>query len=142
MPAQWSRILFEEKAVSNLWAGTQMIVQKIYPVSLSLSHAFSFSLSHILTHMHTHIVPLISHIPLTSLDNVSARCVSSGSSNPWLPTAPQTPMHVALCYFKCEIHSPPFLLHLILHPCLPLMKPPAVPGGMDTDSNLKDPLQH
>ena len=128
MPAQGSRILFEEKAVSNLWA-------------------FSLSHTHTPTHTHTHTrithtVPLISQIPLTSLENVSARCVNSGSSNPWPPTAVQTPMNVALCYFKCEIHSPSFLLHPILHPCLPLMKPPAVPGGMDTGSCLKDPLQH
>lgn len=97
--------------------------------SLSLAHDFSFSHTHTLTHRHLHTVPLISQIPLTSLENVSARCVSSGSSNPWPPTAAQTPMHVALCYFKCEIHPPSFLLHPILHQCLPLMKPSAVPRG-------------
>ena len=107
MPAQGSRILFEEEVVSNLWAGTQEIVQKIYPISLS--HAFSLPLSHTLTH--THRVPLTSQITLTSLAKVSARCVSSGRSNPRPPAIPQTPMHVALCYFKCEIHSPSFLLH-------------------------------
>lgn len=52
MPAQGSRILFEEKAVSNLWAGTQKDSTENLS-SLSLSHMLSLSLS--LTHLHTHI---------------------------------------------------------------------------------------